>query len=278
MKRYFQEHQWIIFFLYGSNNPDSVVFGNAAFGEIKDHNLKSTHFQKILCYGSFRYVSTLRKKVFSGAPVKCFSLMNQITQILLSSRMTVLPRSKITVWEQNLFKKKICYGSFGFVSTLRKKVFLEAPMKCDFLFMAQITQILLFSGMPVLQRSKITVWEQKLFKKKFFYGSFWFVSTLRKKVFSEAPMKCFFLYGSNNSDFVVFVNTALGEIKDHSLTMTPFEKKFAMEVLSLCLPYVKRYFQEHQLSVFFFMNQITQILLFSIMTVLQKSKITVWAQ
>ena len=101
------------------------------------------------------------------------------------------------------------------------------------------------------------------------------MSTLRKKVFLGAPMKYFSLYGSNNSDFAVFVNAAFGEIKDHNLRITRFEKKIAMEVLGLFLPYVKRYFQEHQLSVFFFTNQITQNLLFRRMTVLQRSKITV---
>ena len=60
------------FFSLCTNNPDAVVFGNAAFGEIKNHSLKTTPFQKKLCYESFSYVSTLRKKVFSGAPVKCF--------------------------------------------------------------------------------------------------------------------------------------------------------------------------------------------------------------
>ena len=88
-------------------------------------------------------------------------------------------------------------------------------------------------------------------------------------------MKCFSLYGSNNSGFAVFVNAAFGEIKDHNLRITRFEKKIAMEVLGLFLPYVKRYFQEHQLSVFFFTNQITQNLFFRRMTVLQRSKTTV---
>ena len=71
---------------------------------------------------------------------------------------------------------------------------------------------------------------------------------------------CVFVYGSNNSHSVIFGNATFGEIKDHSLKTTPFQKKFAMEVLSLCLPYVKRYFQEHQLSAFLSMAQITQIL------------------
>ena len=51
-----------------------------------------------------------------------------------------------------------------------------------------------------------------------------------------------FLYESNNSDSVVFENDGFAEIKDHSLRTKPFKKKFTMEVLSLCLPYVKRYF------------------------------------
>ena len=51
-----------------------------------------------------------------------------------------------------------------------------------------------------------------------------------------------------------------------------------MKVLGICLPYVKRYFQEHQLSVFFSMDQITQILLFSEMPLLERFKITVREQ
>ena len=136
------------------------------------------------------------------------------------------------------------HRSFGFVSTLRKKVFLGAPVKCVF-FMAQITEILLFLWMQLLQRSKITIWEQHLFLEKV-YGSFGFVFTLHKKVFSGAPVKYFSLYGPNNSDSVVFRNAPFGEIKDHSLRTTPFQKKrIAMEVLGLGLPYVKSYFHKH---------------------------------
>ena len=46
-------------------------------------------------------------------------------------------------------------------------------------------------------------------------------------------MKYFSLYGPNNSDSIVFRNAAFGEIKDHSLRTTPFQKKkkkIAMEV------------------------------------------------
>ena len=114
-------------------------------------------------------------------------------------------------------------------------------------------------------------------KKKNLQWSFEFLSTLCKKVFSGATVKGIFVCGSNNSDSVVFGNTALGDIKDHSLIMTRFEKKkIAVEVLGLCLLYIKRYFQEHQFSGFFFMAEITQILLFSGMPLLERSKIKVW--
>ena len=58
----------------GSNNSDSVVFGNADFGEIKYHSLKTTSFLKKSIYGSFRFVSNLGRKVFSGGPVNCIPL------------------------------------------------------------------------------------------------------------------------------------------------------------------------------------------------------------
>ena len=56
-----------------------------------------------------------------------------------------------------------------------------------------------------------------------------------KKVFSRSPVKRFFLYGSNKLASVPFGNAGFGEFKDHSLRTT-----------GMCLPYVKRYFEEHQ--------------------------------
>ena len=112
-----------------------------------------------------------------------FSLLNNLTQILLFPVMLVSERSNVTVWERHLFKSNFCYGSFRYISTLRKMLFSGASVKC-FLSMAQITQILLFLGMLVLERSKAIVWERQLFKKISCYGSFRYVSTLREKVFS----------------------------------------------------------------------------------------------
>ena len=72
--------------------------------------------------------------------------------------------------------------------------------------------------------------------------------------------------------------SALREIKAHSLRTTPFQKKkkrIDMDVLGMCLSYVKRYFQEHEFSAFLIVAQITQILLFLGMPILERSNITV---
>ena len=64
-----------LFFIFDSNNLDSVVFGNAFLAEIKDHSLRMTTFhKKKICYRNFMEAYTLRQKVFSGAPVKCIFL------------------------------------------------------------------------------------------------------------------------------------------------------------------------------------------------------------
>ena len=81
---------------------------------------------------------------------------------------------------------------------------------------------------------------------------------LHKRVFSRAPVKCFSLYSSNDLDSAVFWNAAFGEIKDHRLKKTPIQKKkMLFEVLGMCLPYIKRYFQEQKRSAFLFMAQMT---------------------
>ena len=85
-------------FVYGWNNWDFVIFRNAAFGEIKDHSLRTTPFQKKKkYYGRFEFVSTLRKNVFWGAAVKCVFLYGSNNSDFLFSGMPLLERSKITV-------------------------------------------------------------------------------------------------------------------------------------------------------------------------------------
>ena len=74
-----------VFFLWDLNHSGSLAFGNASLGEIKCHSLITTHFQNVFWDRSFRYVSTLRKEVFSVATSEVFFL----TQILLFSRIPV---------------------------------------------------------------------------------------------------------------------------------------------------------------------------------------------
>ena len=50
VKRVFSRAPVKRFSLYGSNNSDSVVLGNATFGEIKDYRLRTTPFQKKLLF------------------------------------------------------------------------------------------------------------------------------------------------------------------------------------------------------------------------------------
>ena len=54
------------------------------------------------------------------------------------------------------------------------------------------------------------------FQKKIYYGSLEFVFTLQERYFQGHQLSAFF-HASDNSDSVVFVNAAFGEIRDHSL-------------------------------------------------------------
>ena len=153
--------------------------------------------------------------------------------------MPLLETSKIRVWEWGLFKKKIAMEVLRLCIPYIKRYFQKQQWSA-FLFIAEINQILLFSGMQFLERSKVTVVKRHFLKKsllwKFYvfayltsksifkrygrfaeiknssfrarsfqqknncYGSFRYVSFLRIKVFSGAPVRCFSLYGWNNSD------------------------------------------------------------------------------
>ena len=116
------------------------------------------------------------------------------------------------------------YGSFGFVSTLRKKVFSGAPVKCVFLYGSNNSDSVIFRNAAVGEIKDHSL-RKTPFQKKIYYGSSDFKSTLPKKIFLGALVNCVFLYGSNNSDSVIFGNAAFGDIKDHSLRTTPFQPK-----------------------------------------------------
>ena len=163
-------------------------------------------FKNIFSYGRFRYAFTLRKKVFSAAPIKWFFLYgsnNSDSVVFGECRFWNYQRSK---FENNTFskkkKKKQCYGGFRYVSTLLKKVFSGAPVKCVFLCGSNNSDSVVFRNAG---------WTTTL--KKNCCERFVYVSTLLRKIFLGAPVKCFFLYDSNNSDSVVFGMSVLERSK-----------------------------------------------------------------
>ena len=67
----------------------------------------------------------------------------------------------------------------------------------------------------------VEIWPVKIIskKKKKWVWKFWVGLYIHKNVFSRVWSS---LYTSNDSDSVAFESAAFGEIKDHSLRMTPF--------------------------------------------------------
>ena len=145
-----------------------------------------------------------------------------------------------------------------------KRYFQRHPWNTSF-FRAQITQILLFSRMLVLERSKITVWEWQFFEHRIFFAMevLHMCLTYLKRFFHLA-LKCV--------RFSCFRERWFWRDQTLQFVSNTFsKKKITMYLLGICLPYVKRYFQEHQWSAFFFRAQITQIMLFSRIPVSERS-------
>ena len=191
-KRYFRRHQWNTI-CFRAQITQILLFSRMPVLERSKITVWKQHLSEIffamevlpMC---LPYV----KRYFQEHQWNGFFFRAQMSQILLFSGIAVSERWKITVWEQHLSKKKFWYECFRYLSTLRKKDFQEHQWSA-FFFRSQITHILMFSGMPVSERSKITVWEQQLSKNIFYYVRFMYVSTLQKKIFLAAPMEYFFL-------------------------------------------------------------------------------------
>ena len=110
-----------------------------------------------------------------------------------------------------------------------------------FFLVAQVTQILLFLRMPVLERSKITVGKRHLYKKKkIAMKVLGMCVPFIRRYFQEHQFLV--LLKHRNIDSVIFRYAGFEEINNHSLRTTPFQKKIAMELLGMYLPYVKSYF------------------------------------
>ena len=110
-----------------------------------------------------------------------------------------------------------------------------------FFLVAQVTQILLFLRMPVLERSKITVGKRHLYKKrKIAMKVLGMCVPFIRRYFQEHQFLV--LLKHRNIDSVIFRYAGFEEINNHSLRTTPFQKKIAMELLGMYLPYGKSYF------------------------------------
>ena len=161
-----------------------------------------------------------------------------------------------------------------------KRYFQRHPWNTSF-FRAQIMQILLFSGMLVLERSKITVWEQHFFEHRIFLFSMEVLHmclTYLKRFFHKHQWSGFFL-STQMCQILLFSRMPVLEGPNIIICVQHFfKKKITMDLLGICLPYVKRYFQEHQLGALFFRAQITQdYVVFKNSGFWEiKSKITVW--
>ena len=196
--------------------------------------------------------------IFRSTSEVLFSLWLKLLRLCLFSGVWLLEISKITVWERYFFNKKKFYGGFEIVSTLCEKLFSKAPVKCFSLNGSHYSDSLVFRN-AAFGEIKYHILKKTAFSNKF-YWSFRYMSVLHKKVFSRAPVKWFSLCGSYNSGSV-FPGILLLERSRTTIWKRHIykkkKKKMLFEVLCMCLPYTKAYFQEHQWSAFLFIAQMT---------------------
>ena len=117
--------------------------------EIIDHSLN-------IFYN--KCVSILRKKILSATSAKFSFVRTQITQILSFCRNAGL-RSKFTIWEQNM-SKNIFSMKVLIIYLAFSKNHVQLIIVSFSFFMSQNTANFLSLVMPVLERLKVTVWEQ----------------------------------------------------------------------------------------------------------------------
>ena len=98
-------------------------------------------------------------------------------------------------------------------------------MKCVFLYGSKNSDSVVFKNVGFAEIKDHSL-RRTPSQKTFCNRGFMYMSTLREKVFSGALVNCFFLYGSNNSDSVVFRNAGFGEMKDHTSSTIDFCKSF----------------------------------------------------
>ena len=106
-------------------------FGECPFGRDLRSLLTTTSFQIFFCYESWKYMSTLRRKVFSGGTSEKFSSLGLKFLRFSCFQECRFGRDQRSQLNNYTFSKKdFCYGSCKYVSTLRKKIFSVTKVKC----------------------------------------------------------------------------------------------------------------------------------------------------
>ena len=129
-----------------------------------------------------------------------------------------------------------------------------------FFFRVEISQIMFFLGMLVLEWSKIAVWEQYLFQNFFALKVLCMCLPYIKSYFQEHQWSAFF-FRAEMPHILLFLRMQFQRDQSSQFESNIFSRIFSpIEFFRLCLSYVKRYYQTHQWKSIFFMAQITQIL------------------
>ena len=145
-------------------------------------------------------MSTLCKKVFSRAQVKCFCLYGSVSQILFFFQECGFWRGQRSHFENDSFSKKNFNASFEIVFTLCEKVFSREPVKSFSTYGSNYSGSLVF-GNAAFGDIKDHSLRMRSFEKIFTMDVLDMCLSYGKKVFSGAPVKCFSHYGSNNLGF-----------------------------------------------------------------------------
>ena len=150
---------------------------------------------RFFCFHKNRFAIDQRSKFEKTKTLKMYFAVEILSTYLLTVKKS-FKTHKLTLFfvrPQTTDKLLLLLGDIkGHIKKNVNRYFQEHQWIACF-FMAKITQILLFLGMLVLERSNITVWEQHHFKNFFCYVSFMYVSTLQKRIFSAVPVKHFSL-------------------------------------------------------------------------------------
>ena len=192
--------------------------------------------KKKKCFGRFRHVATLRKKVFWRPPVKCFSLSGSNNWDSFPFENAAFGDTKDHTLTIAFFQQRIS------MKVLR----LCLPyVKGEVLFSFRL-KLLRFSSFQecCFWRGERSQFEKDTFSKKVCIEG---ICLYYVKKYFEEHQSCAFLFMAHITEILLFSGMLLLERSRSQFERNLFsKKKFTIEVLVMCLPSLKRYFQEHQ--------------------------------